>query len=97
MKTTEASNNFYQESTAKLLHARNKDSVKIHKKNGKCYQFTVENDADQSSQSQCDAGHTLQSQTVTNCTLLVGRCDAAVQTDREPVTGGKSMLPYSAA
>lgn len=90
MKTEETTNNCYSERMADLPRDRIiKNNAKIHKQNENFSQFSMTNNTDQLAQSQCNSTHVLQNTTSDNCILQVERCDAWVQTEREPVMENK--------
>lgn len=86
IKTEETTNNFYLERMAEFPHDRIvKNNEKIHKQTESFHQVSVENNTDQSAQSQHNSTHVLQNQTSNNRTVQFVRCDAWVQTESEPV------------
>ncbi|XP_058432297.1 uncharacterized protein C12orf40 homolog isoform X2 [Marmota monax] len=85
VKTTETTNDFHLERMSKVSGDRiGKDNAKIHKQTENFYPFSVKNNTDQSPQLQCNSAHVLQNIINNNCILPVVRCDAGVQTEREP-------------
>ncbi|XP_027789874.2 regulator of DNA class I crossover intermediates 1 isoform X2 [Marmota flaviventris] len=85
VKTTETTNDFHLERMSKVSGDRSgKDNAKIHKQTENFYPFSVKNNTDQSPQLQCNSAHVLQNKINDNCILPVVRCDAGVQTEREP-------------
>ncbi|XP_048658489.1 uncharacterized protein C12orf40 homolog isoform X2 [Marmota marmota marmota] len=85
VKTTETTNDFHLERMSKVSGDRiGKDNAKIHKQTENFYPFSVKNNTDQSPQLQCNSAHVLQNKINNNCILPVVRCDAGVQTEREP-------------
>ncbi|KAM4839052.1 regulator of DNA class I crossover intermediates 1 [Urocitellus parryii] len=85
VKTTETTNDFHLERMSKVSGDRiGKDNAPIHKQTENFYPFSVKNNTDQSPQLQCNSAHVLQNKINNNCILPVVRCDAGVQTEREP-------------
>ncbi|XP_012662921.2 uncharacterized protein C12orf40 homolog [Otolemur garnettii] len=89
IETREATNNFDLERMEKLSKDRIvKNNAKMDKRAKNFPQFSMKKDRDQSSQSQCDSAHALQSKTNEHI-LQVASCDAGVQTESAPVVEEK--------